>query len=230
MTSTKQRIVSGMKNRINQCILFIILLLMAVPLLAQSAATEPRVIPGSKVLLTFKNLPSGEAATVDGEYQVSRADGTVALPYLSARLKVVGKTARQVEDMVRAQYISQEIYTDPIVIARVGSRNETELDARFIQVAGHVAAKKNLPYREGITLFQAFFQKPQQLPIADKPPGSLVHETRRDFPYKAFDEEVRTETLKHIHKEIQIFIKAETLEILRSIGIFLFHPRPLDDL
>lgn len=144
-----------MKNRINQCILFIILLLMAAPLLAQSAATEPRVIPGSKVLLTFKNLPSGEAATVDGEYQVSRADGTVALPYLSARLKVVGKTARQVEDMVRAQYISQEIYTDPIVIARVGSRNETELEARFIQVAGHVAAKKNLPYREGITLFQA---------------------------------------------------------------------------
>lgn len=155
MTSTKQRIVSGMKNRINQCILFIILLLMAAPLLAQSAATEPRVIPGSKVLLTFKNLPSGEAATVDGEYQVSRADGTVALPYLSARLKVVGKTARQVEDMVRSQYISQEIYTDPIVIARVGSRNETELEARFIQVAGHVAAKKNLPYREGITLFQA---------------------------------------------------------------------------
>lgn len=144
-----------MKNRINQCILFIILLLMAAPLLAQSAATEPRVIPGSKVLLTFKNLPSGEAATVDGEYQVSRADGTVALPYLSARLKVVGKTARQVEDMVRSQYISQEIYTDPIVIARVGSRNETELEARFIQVAGHVAAKKNLPYREGITLFQA---------------------------------------------------------------------------
>lgn len=144
-----------MKSRINQCILFIILLLMAAPLLAQSAATEPRVIPGSKVLLTFKNLPSGEAATVDGEYQVSRADGTVALPYLSARLKVVGKTARQVEDMVRSQYISQEIYTDPIVIARVGSRNETELEARFIQVAGHVAAKKNLPYREGITLFQA---------------------------------------------------------------------------
>lgn len=155
MTSTKQRIVRGMKNRINQCILFIILLLMAAPLLAQSAATEPRVIPGSKVLLTFKNLPSGEAATVDGEYQVSRADGTVALPYLSARLKVVGKTARQVEDMVRSQYISQEIYTDPIVIARVGSRNETELEARFIQVAGHVASKKNLPYREGITLFQA---------------------------------------------------------------------------
>lgn len=144
-----------MKNRVNQCVLFIILLLMAAPLLAQSAATEPRVIPGSKVLLTFKNLPSGEAATVDGEYQVSRADGTVALPYLSARLKVVGKTARQVEDMVRSQYISQEIYTDPIVIARVGSRNETELEARFIQVAGHVAAKKNLPYREGITLFQA---------------------------------------------------------------------------
>lgn len=122
---------------------------------AQSAATEPRVIKGSKVVLVFKNLPSGEAATVDGEYQVSRSDGTIALPYLSNRLTVSGKTARQVEDMVRSQYISQKIYADPIVIARVGSRNEAELDARYIHVTGYVMQKKNLPYREGITLIQA---------------------------------------------------------------------------
>lgn len=147
-----------MKRTMMQWLLMLALVLLAVPSMAQNAATEPRVIPGSKVLLTFKNLPSGEAATVDGEYQVSRADGTVALPYLSARLKVVGKTARQVEDMVRSQYISQEIYTDPIVIARVGSRNETELEARFVQVAGYVAGKKNLPYREGMTLFQALIE------------------------------------------------------------------------
>ena len=147
-----------MKDKMFSIMMVLALLLCAAPLWAQNAATEPRVVPGAKVLLTFKNLPSGEAATVDGEYQVSRADGTVALPYLSARLKVVGKTARQVEDMVRSQYISQEIYSDPIVIARVGSRNETELDARFIQVAGHVGAKKNLPYREGITLFQALIE------------------------------------------------------------------------
>lgn len=121
---------------------------------AQDASTEPRVIRGSKVVLIFKNLPGGEATNVDGEYQVSRSDGTILLPFLESRMSVLGKTARQVEDMVRAAYISQKIYTDPIVIARVGHRGE-ELEARFVQVTGYVHAKKNLPYREGITLIQA---------------------------------------------------------------------------
>lgn len=122
--------------------------------LAQDATTEPRVIRGSKVVLLFKNLPTGEAANVDGEYQVSRADGTILLPFMESRLNVLGKTARQVEDLVRSQYIAQKIYTDPIVIARVGHKGE-ELEARYIQVTGYVNTKKNLPYREGITLIQA---------------------------------------------------------------------------
>lgn len=124
---------------------------------AQDASTEPRVIRGSKVVLIFKNLPNGESANVDGEYQVSRADGTILLPFLESRMSVLGKTARQVEDMVRSAYISQKIYTDPIVIARVGHKGE-ELEARFVQVTGHVHAKKNLPYREGITLIQALIE------------------------------------------------------------------------
>ena len=127
------------------------------PSSAQDATTEPRVIRGSKVVLIFKNLPTGEAANVDGEYQVSRSDGTILLPFLESRLSVLGKTARQVEDMVRSQYIAQKIYTDPIVIARVGHKGE-DLEARFVQVTGYVHAKKNLPYREGITLIQALIE------------------------------------------------------------------------
>lgn len=133
---------------------FLSLILVAT---AQDASTEPRVIRGSKVVLIFKNLPTGEAANVDGEYQVSRSDGTILLPFLANRMSVLGKTARQVEDMVRSAYITQKIYTDPIVIARVGHRSE-ELEARFVQVTGYVHAKKNLPYREGITLIQALIE------------------------------------------------------------------------
>ncbi len=134
-----------------------LLLILTSAVFAQDESTEPRVIRGSKVLLAFKNLPAGEAANVDGEYQVSREDGTILLPFLQGRLKVLGKTARQVEDTVRSQYISQKIYTDPIVIAQVGHRGE-ELEARFIHVTGHVNNKKNLPYREGITLIQALIE------------------------------------------------------------------------
>ena len=143
-----------MKQVINITLMLLMLAFMGGALLAQDASTEPRVIKGSKVILLFKNLPTGEAANVDGEYQVSRADGTILLPFLDSRLTVLGKTARQVEDLVRSQYIAQKIYADPIVIARVGHKGE-ELEARYIQVTGYVNAKKNLPYREGITLVQA---------------------------------------------------------------------------
>ncbi len=143
-----------MKNLVNVLLAFLFFVCMSLVTMAQDATTEPRVIRGSKVVLIFKNLPTGEAANVDGEYQVSRSDGTIQLPFLQGRLSVLGKTARQVEDMVRSQYMSQKIYTDPIVIARVGHKGE-ELEARYVQVTGYVQVKKNLPYREGITLIQA---------------------------------------------------------------------------
>lgn len=146
-----------MKNLIHIFLCLLALFAVFMPSSAQDATTEPRVIRGSKVVLIFKNLPSGEAANVDGEYQVSRADGTILLPFLDSRMSVLGKTARQVEDMVRSQYIAQKIYTDPIVIARVGHKGE-DLEARFVQVTGYVHAKKNLPYREGITLIQALIE------------------------------------------------------------------------
>ncbi len=143
-----------MKNLVQLLVLCFAFASMALVSMAQDASTEPRVIRGSKVVLIFKNLPTGESANVDGEYQVSRSDGTILLPFLQGRLNVLGKTARQVEDMVRSQYISQKIYSDPIVIARVGHKGE-ELEARYVQVTGYVQVKKNLPYREGITLIQA---------------------------------------------------------------------------
>lgn len=143
-----------MKNLLYTLVCLLSMLAMTAVSAAQDASTEPRVIRGSKVVLIFKNLPTGEAANVDGEYQVSRADGTILLPFLESRMSVLGKTARQVEDLVRSQYIAQKIYTDPIVIARVGHKSE-DIEARFVQVTGYVHAKKNLPYREGITLIQA---------------------------------------------------------------------------
>lgn len=146
-----------MKSLISIFVCWFVLLSMFTPSVAQDASTEPRVIRGSKVVLIFKNLPTGEAANVDGEYQVSRADGTILLPFLDSRMNVLGKTARQVEDLVRAQYIAQKIYTDPIVIARVGHKSE-DIEARYVQVTGYVHAKKNLPYREGITLIQALIE------------------------------------------------------------------------
>lgn len=129
--------------------------LAAISVQAQDAATEPRATKGGTVVLQFKNIPSEDVGNVNGEYAVSREDGTISVPYLSGRVRVVGLTARQVENSLRSLYLAQQIYSDPIVMANVGPKGEVAVDTRYIQVAGYVREKKNLPYREGVTLIQA---------------------------------------------------------------------------
>jgi len=123
---------------------------------AAPLSVEPRAVKGGKVTITLKNIPAEDVNNVNGSYSVNRGDGTISLPYLSERVHVAGKTAREVEEQVRSLYVAQKIYSQPIVAASVGSQAEAdELDVRYIQVTGYVAGKKNLRYRQGITLIQA---------------------------------------------------------------------------
>ncbi len=144
-----------MKNIIVQILLAAVMCFVALPVQAQNAATEPRATKGGTVVLQFKNIPSEDVNNVNGEYPVSREDGTISVPYLSGRIRVVGLTARQVENSLRSQYLGQQIYSDPIIMANVGPKGEVAVDTRYIQVAGYVREKRNLPYREGVTLIQA---------------------------------------------------------------------------
>ena len=144
-----------MKKFILQLFVMLLLCFVMQPLMAQDAATEPRATKGGTVVLQFKNIPSEDVGNVNGEYAVSREDGTISVPYLSGRVRVVGMTARQVENSLRSLYLAQQIYSDPIVMANVGPKGEAPVDTRYIQIAGYVREKKNLPYREGVTLIQA---------------------------------------------------------------------------
>lgn len=136
----------------------LVLGMLVVPALAQDASTEPRASKGGTVVVQFKNIPSEDVNNVNGEYTVSREDGTISMPYLSGRVSVVGLTARQVENKLRSLYLTQQIYSDPIVMANVGPKGEAAIDARYVQVTGYVGGKKNLPYREGMTLIQALIE------------------------------------------------------------------------
>lgn len=125
----------------------------------ESVTEEPRARKGGYVRLEFRDIPSEDKANVDGPYQVSNDDGTIMLPYLANRVRVVGMTARQLGDHVRKLYQEQKIYTRPIVMARVGSEDETlQLMTRRITVSGNVNAKKVVVYRPGITLIQVLME------------------------------------------------------------------------
>lgn len=141
-----------------QLLVMLVVSWLVLPVFAQDASTEPRATKGGTVTVQFKNIPSEDVNNVNGDYAVSREDGTISVPYLSGRVSVVGLTARQVENKLRSLYLSQQIYSDPIVMANVGPKGEAAVDARYVQVTGYVGGKKNLPYREGMTLIQALIE------------------------------------------------------------------------
>ncbi len=123
---------------------------------AQSTVTEPRAIRGGTVTIMMSNIPPEDNATINRQYTVDRRDGTINMPYLSSRVYVDGLTSRAVEDLLTKLYTSQQIYSGPIVQADVTSEDvKGNIMQRFIHVTGNVGSKKNLPYREGITLIEA---------------------------------------------------------------------------
>lgn len=128
------------------------------PIMAQDNSTEPRAVKGGRIQVILKNIPSEDVNNVSSEYIVNRGDGTLTLPYLSGRIRVEGMTARDIESVVRNQYVSQQIYSDPIVQIILGAKNEIPVETRFVQVSGYVGKKANLPYREGMTLIEALLE------------------------------------------------------------------------
>lgn len=146
-----------MFQKVKNLLLLTVALLAVLPAMAQDAATEKRAEKGSTIQVMLKNIPTEDVATVSSDYVVNRGDGTITLPYLKNRIRVEGMTARDIETIVRNQYVAQEIYSDPIVQV-ILNKGEVPVDTRFIQVAGFVAKKSNLPYREGITLIEALLE------------------------------------------------------------------------
>lgn len=121
-----------------------------------AAAPAPTARAGAEIIVTLRNVPAEDKANVDGKYTVSQVDGTISLPYLSSGIKAQGKTARQLEDLIKAKYVDEQIYTHPIVSVQVGSEDEIKaLNQRYVQVTGYVARKSNLPYRPDMTLISA---------------------------------------------------------------------------
>lgn len=142
-------------NRFKQLLFLLTAAVLVQPLSAQDEATEAKAIRGASITVSLKNIPSEDVGSVNGEYKVDRTDGTIAMPYLKGRVKVEGMTARSIENSIRSRYVAEKIYSDPIVQVSVGNKGEVGVDTRFIMVSGYVGAKKNLHYREGITLIEA---------------------------------------------------------------------------
>lgn len=114
------------------------------------------VPPHGTIEISVRGIPADDAAAISGQYLLD-GNGTIRMPQLPAGqdvLRVVGRTARQIEDMLSAAYRKAELYTAPTFLVKVQS-SDIQLTQHIVLVSGGVAMKKNVPWRRGMTLLEA---------------------------------------------------------------------------
>lgn len=120
-------------------------------------AQSPDAVPAHGTIeIQVRGIPSDDAAAISGQYLLD-GSGTIRMPQLPAGqdvLRVVGKTARQIEDMLSSAYKKAELYTAPTFLVKVQS-SDVMLTQHIVLVSGGVAMKKNVLWRRGMTLLEA---------------------------------------------------------------------------
>ncbi len=193
----------------------LVMLFLASTADAQSAATEPRAREGSTVTITFKNIPPDDAPNVNGDYTVNRADGTISMPYLESPVRVAGKTSRDIENLLKNLYRNQQIYSQPIVAVSVVSTMELEeMRKRYIEVAGNVGKRGNVPYRDGITLSEAILESGD---ITDY--GSRKIQVTRNGRVRIYDYFSARDRAIKLHPQDKVYVPAR--------GAFESRPRSI---
>jgi len=105
--------------------------------------------PNQRVTLTIGGVPAQEAQMVSGAYTVS-TNYTLNLPHIPEVL-IRGLTRSEVQRKIEKAYVSAQIYTNPninIIADNIGPD-------RVVSVNGEVNRAGPVPYRPGMTLFDA---------------------------------------------------------------------------
>lgn len=121
-----------------------------------SAQSPDAVPPQGTIEIQVRGIPADDATAISGQYLLD-GNGTIRMPQLPPGqdvLRVVGKTARQIEDMLMAAYKKAELYTSPTFLVKVQS-SDARLTEHIVLVSGGVAMKKNVLWRRGMTLLEA---------------------------------------------------------------------------
>lgn len=120
------------------------------------AQSPDAVPPQGTIEIQVRGIPADDATAISGQYLLD-GNGTIRMPQLPPGqdvLRVVGKTARQIEDMLMAAYKKAELYTAPTFLVKVQS-SDARLTEHIVLVSGGVAMKKNVLWRRGMTLLEA---------------------------------------------------------------------------
>ncbi len=119
-------------------------------------AQSPDIVPSHGTIeIQAKGIPAEDAGSISGIYTLD-GNGTIRMPQLPADvavLRVAGKSPRQIEDMLTNAYRKAELYTNPTFLVRIQSTPDDK--NLIVLVSGAVAARRNVPWRRGMTLLEA---------------------------------------------------------------------------
>ena len=127
-----------------------LLLTFAVVLCAMAhlfAQQEAVFRTGDSFDLRISGVPQDDQTTISSNYTVD-GQGFMNLAYIG-KIKVVGRTASEVQTIVERAYIDQGIFTRPTITLNVA------VQARFVNVGGQVKSPGRIPYTPDMTLLSA---------------------------------------------------------------------------
>ncbi len=111
---------------------------------------EAKFEPNQRLTLTIGGVPAQEAQLVSGMYTVS-TNHTLNLPHIP-EVSIRGLTRSQVQRKIESAYKSAQIYTNPNVNILSDINGGPE---RIVSVNGEVNRAGPVPFRPGMTLFEA---------------------------------------------------------------------------
>ena len=147
------------------------LVILAVSALsATTVLADATLRPGDAFELRIGGVPSDDQATISSNYTVD-GEGYVNLP-LIGRIQVAQMTVSATQSTIERKYIADGIFTRPTITVN------TQAQARFVNVAGHVKAPQRVAYTADMTVLSAINAAGDFDEFADQTRVHLVREGR----------------------------------------------------
>jgi polysaccharide export outer membrane protein len=119
-------------------------------ILGSHAQTESALRNLNRVQISISGVPDKDRVMISNEYVVN-SEGLVKLPYIG-HIRADGLTCSQLQERIEETYRAKQIFTFPIVICKP---SEVGAAVRTVTVGGEVRRPTQVPFREGMTLYDA---------------------------------------------------------------------------
>ncbi len=125
-----------------------IILVMAAAILPVAAQTIER---NQAVSISVQGVPDADRSTINSTYPVSQ-NGTINMPYIG-EVRAAGLLPERLAANLQERYREAQIYTNPTF--QVIATSSDDIVQQVVTVGGYVGRPGPVPYRNGLTLWQA---------------------------------------------------------------------------